>query len=207
MWGARWAASPPPCPSLGCRGAPPRARSAQRQPVPVREASPTQLVRRGRPSAFGNANVSGEGGVGLKAGFVSMADRDPPVRYDGSPAPEAVDPGVGAHLRHANPGICRQSRMAPCVARSPPACPTCCCGCLREPEALDPTAELLAIADALARGARSLMPQRRPISPISRMVNLLIPRPATTDGWRLLRSQAHHAAKRVFQPPHDDVEP
>ncbi len=155
-----------------------------------------ELVRRGRSTAFVDADVSGEGGLGLKAGFVFMADRDSPVRYDGSPPPEAVDPEAGAAAFVTDgPGFAGNLEWRHAWPEPRPGVPDLLLWVrLREREDLDPTAELLAVADALPPGARPLMPERRPISSISWMVNLLTPQPATADGWWLLRSQAHHVA-------------
>ena len=153
-------------------------------------------VRRGRSTTFVDAEVSGEDGAGLKAGFVFVAERDSALRHDDNPMPVATDPetaapvspktvprfGTNFEWRHAWPEPRRGIPDLLCWIR------------LRDREGLDPVTEILAVADALPPGAMPLLTERRPISSITWMMNLLSSHPSTTDGWWLLRSTAHHAA-------------
>jgi acyl-CoA thioesterase len=155
------------------------------------------LVRRGRSTAFVDAEVAGEGGVGLKAGFVFVTERESMIRHDATPAPEAIDPEAAAPaFAKGGPDFASNFEWRHAWPEPRPGEPDLLLWLrLRERgEALDPAAELLSVADALPPGAMPLMTERRPISTISWMVNLLSTRPATTDGWWLLRSQAHHVA-------------
>lgn len=153
------------------------------------------LVRRGRSTTFVDAEVTGAGGVGLKAGFVFAAERESAIRHDDNPMPAVLDPDKARpafakdgpsfapnfEWRHAGPERRRDVPELLLWVR------------LRERDGLDPATGLLAVADALPPGAMLLMTEPRPISSISWFVNLLAPEPMTTDGWWLLRSSAHHA--------------
>lgn len=154
------------------------------------------VVRRGRSTAFVDAEVSGEGGVGLKAGFVFMAERESDIRHEDTGAPETADPETGVPVfATGGPGFAGNLEWRQGWPEPRRGVPDLLVWVrLRERDGLDPTTELLAIADALPPGAMPLFAERRPISSVTWMINLLTPQPTTTDGWWLLRSQAHHAA-------------
>lgn len=153
-------------------------------------------VRRGRSTAFVDAEVAGEEGAGLKAGFVFVAERESPIRHDDNPPPALPDPDSAVEaFRNGGPGFAANFEWRHAWPEPRRGVPDLLFWLrLRDREGLDPVAELLLVADALPPGAMPLMTEPRPISSISWMINLLAPHPATTDGWWLLRSAAHHAA-------------
>ncbi|WBO21696.1 acyl-CoA thioesterase [Sphingomonas abietis] len=154
------------------------------------------LVRRGRSASFVDAEVSGEEGVGLKAGFVFVADRESDLHHDDNPMPAVVDPDTAADaFRSGGPGFAPNFEWRHASAEQRRGVPELLLWVrLREREGLAPATELIAMADVLPPGAMPLMTERRPISSITWLVNLLSPLPVTTDGWWLLRSTAHHLA-------------
>jgi acyl-CoA thioesterase len=65
---------------------------------------------------------------------------------------------------------------------------------LRDREALDPMAELIAIGDALPPGAIRAMERRGPLSSINWSLTVLGSDFATRDGWWLLETASNHMA-------------
>lgn len=153
-------------------------------------------VRRGRSTAFVDAEVAGEEGAGLKAGFVFVAERDSPIRHDDNPPPALPDPDSAVEaFRKGGPGFAANFEWRHAWPEPRRGVPDLLFWIrLRDRAGLDPVTELLLVADALPPGAMPLMAEPRPISSITWMVNLLAAHPITTDGWWLLRSTAHHAA-------------
>jgi acyl-CoA thioesterase len=154
------------------------------------------IVRRGRSASFVDAEVSGEDGVGLKASFVFVADRESAIRHDENPMPAVVDPETAVDaFRSGGPGFAPNFEWRHASAERQRGVPELLLWVrLREREGLSASNELIAMADVLPPGVMPLMTERRPISSIAWLVNLLVAEPATTDGWWLLRSTAHHLA-------------
>lgn len=154
------------------------------------------LVRRGRSTSFVDAEVVGTGGVGLKAGFVFMAERDSAIRHDDNPLPPVTAPETAAvAFAKGGPGFASNIEWRHAAPERRRGVPELMLWVrLRDRDGLGPEAGLLAIADALPPGAMPLMTEPRPISSITWLINLLAPMPETDDGWWLLRSTAHHAA-------------
>lgn len=153
----------------------------------------TSLLRRGRTAAYIEANVSGEGRLGLRALFVFMTGLGSSIDYadgacpdvpdfaDAAPAMANPDPKFftsNLEYRHALP---IEERHSPDFMRWVR---------LRDRNGLDPMVELMAIGDALPPAAMALFSKPGPISSMTWMLNLLTPEPVTTDGWWLSRSTA-----------------
>ncbi|HLZ79676.1 MAG TPA: thioesterase family protein [Sphingomonas sp.] len=153
-------------------------------------------VRRGRSTAFVDAEVVGEEGAGLKAGFVFVAERESPIRHDDNVPPALPDPDMAAEaFRKGGPGFAPNFEWRHAWPEPRRGVPDLLFWIrLRDRAGLDPVTELLLVADALPPGAMPLLTEKRPISSITWMINLLAAHPTTTDGWWLLRSTAHHAA-------------
>lgn len=153
----------------------------------------TELLRRGRTAAFIEANVYGDGKLGLKALFVFMTALESSIDYadtarpeapdyaDAAPAPTHPDPKFftnNMEFRHALP---IEERHTPDFMRWVR---------LKERDGLHPMVEMMAIGDAMPPAAMALFKQPGPISSMTWQVNLLTPNPVTTDGWWLTRSTA-----------------
>jgi len=152
-------------------------------------------LRRGRNAAFIQADIVSEAGLGFRATFVFMSDQVSEIDLDGRlqsqhrpPAPDAKlytgpDEFFTGNfnfldLKDSAPGEAEWLRWAR----------------LRVPEGLDPMVEILAVADALPPAAFKLLGKRQaPISSLTWIINLLTPRPITTDGWWLLSATSDYA--------------
>jgi len=153
----------------------------------------TELLRRGRTAAFIEANVYGDGKLGLKALFVFMTALESSIDYADAARPEAPDYGDAApapthpdpkfftnnmEFRHALP---IEERHTPDFMRWVR---------LKERDGLHPMVEMMAIGDAMPPAAMALFKQPGPISSMTWQVNMLTAQPVTTDGWWLTRSTA-----------------
>ncbi|WP_291842003.1 thioesterase family protein [Maricaulis sp.] len=174
----------------------------------------TELLRRGRTAAFIEANVFGDGRLGLKALFVFMIGLESSIDYAEGARPEAPD-FVDAAPAMANPdpkfftgnleyrhGLSIEERHTPDFLRWVR---------LRAREGLHPMVELMAIGDALPPAAMALFARPGPISSMTWQINLLTAGPVTTDGWWLSRSTAdlarHGSSSQLMQVWNADREP
>ena len=158
-------------------------------------------VRRGRSTTFVDAEVAGEDGAGLKAGFVFIAEREFPIRHDDNLPPALPDPDSAATaFRKGGPGFAPNFEWRHAWPEPRPGVPDLLFWIrLRDRAGLDPVTELLLVADALPPGAMPLLTEKRPISSVTWMINLLAAQPTTTDGWWLLRS-APRIMRRAASP-------
>lgn len=156
-----------------------------------------KILREGRNAIWIAVEIHGEKGVGLTASFVFMRALDSGYNFSARPAPADVVPLGEARdlpehdarptftgnleLKFARPKLDRAEPTLTWYAR------------LKEREGLDPTSELLLLADALPPGVLGLGPARAPMSSMTWQVNLLTDDPAAPDGWFLLDSRADHA--------------
>lgn len=153
------------------------------------------LLRRGRNAAFVQADITGHAGLGLRAMFVFMRPIDSRLDHRCGEVPRCPPPPGGATLFRGMPAIpfTQQFEMFDQPADAGPA------EWLRwirlaDRIGLDPSVELLAIADALPPAALKLLGGPAPVSSMTWLLNLLDPAPVTTDGWWLLRARTDHAA-------------
>ena len=159
------------------------------------------LARRGRSTAFVDAEISGSSGVGLKAGFVFISERDSAIRRDDTRPPVATEPESSAPaFTHGGPDFASNLDYRHAWPELRPEMPDRLLWVrLRERDAgrfrLAPAAELLLVADALPPAAEILHGERRLSSTITWMINLLTANPTTIDGWWLLRSHTQHTAQ------------
>jgi Acyl-CoA thioesterase C-terminal domain/Acyl-CoA thioesterase N-terminal domain len=174
----------------------------------------TELLRRGRTAAFIEANVYGDGKLGLKALFVFMIGLESSIDYAAAVKPDAPDHASAApapthpdpkfftnnlEFRHALP---IEQRHTPDFLRWVR---------LNERGGLHPMVEMMAIGDAMPPAAMALFDKPGPISSMTWQVNLLTDAPVTTDGWWLTRSTAdlarHGSSSQVMQVWNADREP
>ncbi len=174
----------------------------------------TELLRRGRTAAFIEANVYGDGKLGLKALFVFMIGLESSVDYaetarpdvpdfaDAAPAMANPDPKFFTSNLAYRHGLPIEERHTPDFLRWVR---------LNERDGLHPMVELMAIGDALPPAAMALFAQPGPISSMTWQMNLLNAEPTTTDGWWLSRSTAdlarHGSSSQIMQVWNADREP
>ncbi|MBW4329400.1 thioesterase family protein [Stakelama sp. CBK3Z-3] len=150
-------------------------------------------LRRGRNAAFIQSDVTGAGGLGLRATFVFMNAIASRIAHDATPPAPVAPPPDDAELftgpeNHftgnfdffdsgGEAGDAEWLRW----------------GRLRARDGLHPMVELMAIADALPPAAYTLMEGSAPLSSLSWIVNLLDTAPNTDNGWWLLRAETDRA--------------
>lgn len=149
-----------------------------------------QLLRRGKNSAFVGIDLTGEGGIGLRALFLFMAPRESAIVHDDLPMPAIAMPDTEMDPDKVPQGFLRNFQIMPWQRGK---------GTLhawrrlRERDGLDPEIELVAIADALPPAAMSLIDGWGPISTTTWQLNIIDPAPAP-EGWFLLESVVDQAA-------------
>lgn len=159
------------------------------------EAS-VEILRSGKLALWAEARVRSEAGLGLRATFLFMRDIASSVDFNEGGAPPAPSPEEAQEAMRKGPANFFTSNFdyrhaLPVSERRTP-------DFLRwirlsEREGLDPVTELLCVADALPPAAMPLYETPGPVSSLTWMVNLLTPRPATRDGWWLVRATSDYA--------------
>lgn len=152
-----------------------------------------RILRRGRNSAFVQADLLADGQIVLTGTFIFMNWR--PSHVDQYPeAPTGIPPVPGEDeirigssrfftqrmefhkdKKHSQPG----SHATQGWIR------------LADRDRLDPMAELICLGDAMPPGAIGLVVDPTNISSMNWQVNVLTERPDTENGWFYLRSEAH----------------
>lgn len=156
----------------------------------------TEILRQGKLAVWTETRVRSEAGLGLRATFLFMRDIESSVDFNEGGAPPAPAPEEAPEAMRKGPANFFTSNFdyrhaLPIAERRTP-------DFLRwirlsQREGLDPMTELFAVADALPPAAMPLYEKPGPVSSLTWMVNLLTPRPATRDGWWLVRATSDYA--------------
>ena len=154
------------------------------------------ILRRGKNTAFIQAEISGADGVGLTCNFIFMNRRQSHLDYANIPAPDfpliptdnVVRSGppefFTGHMQYPDKRLelgMATNRLASWHR-------------LTEHKGLDPIAELICIGDALPPSAMGLMTEKGMVSSMNWQINMLTDSPTTENGWWYLSSETHHAA-------------
>jgi acyl-CoA thioesterase len=154
------------------------------------------ILRRGKNTAFIQAEISGADGVGLTCNFIFMNRRHSHLDYVHIPAPnfpliptdDVVRSGppefFTGHMQYPDKRL--QLGMATNRLASWHR--------LTEHQGLDHIAELICIGDALPPSAMGLMTEKGMVSSMNWQINMLTDAPTTENGWWYLSSETHHAA-------------
>jgi acyl-CoA thioesterase len=155
-----------------------------------------RILRRGKNTAFIQAEISGADGVGLMCNFIFMNRRHSHLDYANIPVgdlpaipePDTVRSGppefFTGHMQYPDKRLelgMATNRLASWHR-------------LTEHQGLDPIAELICIGDALPPSAMGLMTEKGMVSSMNWQINMLTEAPATENGWWYLSSETHHAA-------------
>ena len=164
-------------------------------PVEGRVAGTARLLRRGRSSAFVEAELTTEQGVMLKAVFACLAERPSRADLAAAPAPPGAAAGeVPLDLPKGAPAFARNMEFAHSLPAGRNAEPLLRRWVrLREREGLDPATELLVLGDGLPPAAVRLLNGVGPVSSATWNLNVVTPLPQTRDGWWLLQSRSDQA--------------
>ncbi len=150
-------------------------------------------LRRGRNAAYVEASIESEAGVGFRATFVFMRDMESSIAFDRSERAPLTPPPAGTKLyRGPADHFTGNFEFVDCAepddrgewrrwAR------------LVDRAGLDPEVALIAIADGLPPAAYQLHRGAAAMSSLTWQLNLLVPRPTTTDGWWLIHSHTDRA--------------
>jgi acyl-CoA thioesterase len=156
-----------------------------------------RVLRQGRNATWIGAEIAREGDVGLTASFVFMGPVASGLHLNDRPAPaERIAPEAARPFAMTHSPAFLQSHFEVRFAlpRSADKRPELCWWVrARERGGLAPVVELMLIADALPPGVLPLLAPKTPVSSMTWQCNLLMPLPATRDGWWLLRSRGDYA--------------
>jgi acyl-CoA thioesterase len=153
-----------------------------------------QRLRRGRNAAFIEATVTSEAGLGYRATFVFMADLTSSIAHDISAPSLHRPPPPDASLYTGPPQFFTGNFNFFDMKGHVEGAEWLRWGRLRERDELDPETHLLAVADALPPAAFALIRDNKvTMSSLTWSVNILVPRPTTTDGWWLLHTRTERA--------------
>lgn len=154
------------------------------------------LLRRGRNSAFIQADVLAGSSLGLRATFVFMAAMESHAARDVAPRAQVAPPPPDARLYTGPDGYFTSNFNFFDLKDAAGEAEWLRWGRLRERTGLHPMVELVAIGDSLPPGAFKLYGKRGvPLSSLNWTINFLTPEPSTRDGWWLLNARtdtAHH---------------
>lgn len=166
-------------------------------PVEGHVTGSARLLRRGRSSAFVEAELKGPQGVVLKAIFACMAER--PSRADLAAPPAPPGPAAGespAELPQGAPAFVRKMEFAHSLPPEQTTEPLLRRWVrLREREGLDATTELLVMGDGLPPAAIRLLDGVGPVSSATWNLDILSADPRTRNGWWLLESRSEQARR------------
>ena len=155
-----------------------------------------RLLRRGKNTAFIQADIMGEDGIGLACNFIFMNRRHSHLDYANIPAPD-LPPIPTADTARSGPPEFFTGHMQYPDKRLELGLATNRLASwhrLTDHEGLDHIAELICIGDALPPSAMGLMTQKGMVSSMNWQLNMLTDVPSTENGWWYLSSETHHAA-------------
>jgi acyl-CoA thioesterase len=155
----------------------------------------SQILRRGRNSAFVKSEIAIGDEIGLSCTFVFMARRESHVDFEGLPRPEFPPIPEDGQTRSGPPEFFTHNMDYPdkrlVLGEGKPRLANW--HRLKEREGMDPVADLLCMGDALPPSTMGLMKKEGMISSINWQVNFLTDAPETDNGWWFLESETHHA--------------
>ncbi len=150
-------------------------------------------LRRGRNAAFVQVDVASDGELGLRAIFVFVTSRASAITFDQRIAAGYPPPSDEDEVYVGPEGFFTNNFEFHEIDPKPPGAAWLRWSRLRERQGLHPAVELMVMADALPPAALRLLGSFAPLSSLTWIVNLLDPRPVTTDGWWLLSARTDHA--------------
>lgn len=165
-----------------------------------------RILRRGKSTAFIEVDmVTPEGEPTARALFCFGSARDSKLSHLTLPAPEVADPAsCGAFFedaegRNRGPNFAsnfNSRRAAGALPMSGSAEPAFTVWMQHRSEPIDPViVGLVALADALPPAAMACFDAPAPVSSMTWQFDVLMPEPATDDGWWLCRSSAESIAE------------
>lgn len=176
----------------------PRLRSAQiafAGPLFGALTAQTQMLRRGKSTAFVQSDIFGDKGLGLHCNFIFAAQRDTGVTamdmakpdFPPLPADDEIRSGpaqfftsnmefVGKRIDTSK----KTNRLTRWMR-------------LKDRTKLDPVAEILCMGDSLPPSLMGLLDKNAMVSSMNWQINIIADQITTDDGWWLIDSHTHHA--------------
>ncbi|WP_375420239.1 thioesterase family protein [uncultured Sphingomonas sp.] len=152
-------------------------------------------LRRGRNAAFIQVDVESEAGLGLRATFVFMGPVESKVDHRVGTAPDFPMPTPEDKVFNGLAAVSFTQNFEMLDLRDGTLGPTEWLRWVRlaDRDGVDPTVELICIADCLPPAALKLIGGPAPVSSMTWQLNLLGAKPRTENGWWLLRASSDHA--------------
>ncbi|MES2781285.1 MAG: thioesterase family protein [Pseudomonadota bacterium] len=153
------------------------------------------ILRRGKNTAFVQAEIMGSDGVGLMCNFIFMNRRQSHLDYANVAAPKFPPIPSGENVRSGPPEFFTGHMQYPDKRLELGLATNRLASWhrLTEHEGLDHIAELICIGDALPPSAMGLMTEKGMVSSMNWQINMLTDVPTTENGWWFLSSETHHA--------------
>lgn len=155
----------------------------------------TEMLRRGRNTAFVQADLYGEKGLGLHCNFIFAAPRTTSITAFEMEKPE-FPPIPSATELHSGPAQFFTSKMEFVGKRIDTSIKTHRLTRwmrLKDRKGLDPVAEILCMGDSLPPSIMGMLDKNAMVSSMNWQVNIVAEKIATQDGWWLIDSRTHHA--------------
>ncbi|MEO9468237.1 thioesterase family protein [Parasphingorhabdus sp.] len=155
----------------------------------------TEMLRRGRSTAFVQSDLHGEKGLGLHCNFIFAATRETEITTSDMTKPDFPATPDQEEL-HSGPAQFFTSKMEFVGKRIDTSQKTNRLTRwmrLKDRDGLDPVAELLCMGDALPPSIMGLLDKNAMVSSMNWQVNIIADEISTRDGWWLIDSKTHHA--------------
>lgn len=153
-----------------------------------------ERLRRGRNAAFVEATIRSDAGLGYRAIFVFMNDIPSSIAHDETAPSPRRPPAPEAEVFTGRSGFFTSNFNFVDLKAEVQGAEWLRWGRLIERGGLDPEVALIAVADALPPAAFALIRDNAvAMSSLTWIVNILVPRPTTTDGWWLLHTRTERA--------------
>jgi hypothetical protein len=155
----------------------------------------TNILRRGRNTAFVQSTISSGGAIGLSCNFIFMAQRDSSIKFSGFPPPEfpeiPADNAARSGPSEFFTGHMQYPEKRLALGLNTPRLANW--HRLREFEGVDPLSSIICVADALPPSVMGLMNEKAMVSSMNWQFNMLTDTPDTEVGWWFIESQTHQA--------------
>lgn len=155
----------------------------------------TEILRRGRNTAFVQADLFGEKGLGLHCNFIFAASRETSIRAFEMEKPEFPPIPEDGDI-HSGPNQFFTSKMEFVGKRIDTSIKTHRLTRwmrLKDRAGLDPVSEILCMGDSLPPSIMGLLDKNAMVSSMNWQVNIIADNIHTKNGWWLIDSRTHHA--------------
>ena len=155
----------------------------------------TKMLRRGRNTAFVQADLFGEKGLGLHCNFIFSTPRETSITASEMAKPNFPPIPAESEL-HSGPPQFFTSKMEFVGKRIDTSVKTRRLTRwmrLKDREGLDPVAEILCMGDSLPPSIMGMLDKNAMVSSMNWQVNIVAENIGTQNGWWLIDSHTHHA--------------